>query len=127
MLYTSDNLDIREKTDLEKKTLEFTFKGHFTELASKQGAEFWSRVFEAAPDQEFELIWYCTDMTGFDPKARKQWYNCIQRYKQRISMVHVVSKSLIIRGAAKVMMEYFRIKSKMVRSYEEIYGVAEMV
>lgn len=124
MIYTSDSLDIKESLDSGHNVLEFTFKGHFTEMASKRGGEFWSQVFDEDPSRNFELIWDCTDMSGFDPKARKEWYNCIQSYKHRIDLVHVVSKSLIIRGAAKVMMEYFRIKSNMVRSYDEIFEAA---
>ncbi|MEO9964826.1 MAG: hypothetical protein ABJF11_03505 [Reichenbachiella sp.] len=124
MLYSSTNLDIKLNLELGEHVIEFVFKEHFTREASQKGAEIWKSIFDRNPTIQYILVWNCEAMSGFDPGARKEWYQCIKLYKNRIDLIHVVARHLIIRGAAKVMLEVFGIKSNMVRSYDELLELA---
>ncbi|MFY0628300.1 MAG: hypothetical protein JXR07_18535 [Reichenbachiella sp.] len=120
MSFSSEHLDIRINSEFGLNCLEFVFKGKFTEQASIKGTEAWVKIFDSNPYTKYTLLWNCEDMTGFEPGARKEWYRVMKIYKPRIKEVTVVSKHLIIRGAAKVMLEFFGIKSKVVRTIDEL-------
>ncbi len=117
---SSENLEIHLNPEFGSNCLQFTFIGKFTEQASIEGTRVWSEIFDQNPGKYYSLFWDCTDMTGFEPAARNEWYRAMKIYKPRIIEVTVISKNIIIRGAAKVMLEFFGLKSKVVKSLEEI-------
>lgn len=120
MSFFSDQLEINMNSDFGLNCIQFTFKGKFTEDASIEGTQAWSQIFDDNPHTNYSLFWDCTEMTGFEPAARNEWYKSMKTYKSRITEVTVISKSIIIRGAAKVMLEFFGIKSKVVRSLDSV-------
>ena len=120
MEFSSNQLEIKENPELGLNCLHFKFKGKFTEETSIQGTQAWAKEFEANPDTQYCMLWDCSQMTGFEPAARKEWYLHMTKYKDRIKEVNVVAKNLIIRGAAKVMLEFFGLKSRVVRSMDEL-------
>ena len=120
MEFSSDQLDIKDNPELSENCLHFRFKGKFTVQTSIEGTQAWAQEFDSNPKTNYCMLWDCSEMTGFEPAARKEWYNCMTKYKGRIKEVNVIAKNLIIRGAAKVMLEFFGLKSRVVKSMDEL-------
>ncbi len=120
MDFKSPSLDIYSNPDLGMHVLYFKFKGKFSESASVDGTRAWSEEMESS-NNNYTFIWDCTDMSGFDPSARSEWYKSMKMYKSRISEVTIISSNILIRGAARVMMELFGIKATIVRSIDEFH------
>lgn len=119
MHFKSINLEIRESKEIGKNCMYLSFKGKFTELSSIKGTAEIIKELESKPD-DIEMVWDCCSMTGFELKARKEWYKFLKEYSGRIYMVTVISNSLMIRGAARVMLEIFKIKSRVLKSRREL-------
>lgn len=120
MDFKSPSLDIFSSPDLGMHVLYFKFKGKFSEAASINGTRAWSEEMESS-NNNYTFIWDCTDMSGFDPSARSEWYKSMKMYKPRITEVTIISNNILIRGAARVMMELFGIKANIVRSIDEFH------
>lgn len=122
MNFISPELDIQliKNTDNKHNCLYFRFKEKFTQKTSMAGSQAWSRFMEEKQNASFEFVWDCSDMTGFELQARKEWYNAIQNYKNQIAKVYVVSDKLMIRSAAKVMLQFFGIPSEINRSGDQL-------
>lgn len=122
MNFDSPQLTIMEIKNLEssRKTLHFRFQGKFTKATSVSGSEAWTQFMNEYPTKEFEFVWDCTDMTGFEISARKEWYHAMKDYKHRIKKAHVISNQLMIRSAAKVMLQFFGIPANIYRTEEEL-------
>ncbi|WP_436516144.1 hypothetical protein [Ekhidna sp. To15] len=122
MNFISPDLDIQivKNTDTNNDCLYFKFKGKFSQATSKAGSNAWSNYIGENPTGSFEFVWDCSDMTGFELQARKEWYNAIQRHKDQIFKVYVISDKLMIRSAAKVMLQLFGISSEISRTDEQL-------
>lgn len=120
MNFISPQLDIHilKNMDTNKNCLYFKFKGKFTQQTSEASTKAWTSFMEEQPNVDFEFVWDCKEMDGFDVSARKVWYDAMQKYKVRIDKVYVISNSLMIRSAAKVMLQLFGISSQIGRSEE---------
>lgn len=115
MIHTSPNLSISMSKESSMKGLVFNFNGKFTEEDSAMGTQVWSKVFDTNPSDKFTFTWNCTHMNGFEIGARKKWYDCMDKYKNQISKVVVISNSIIIRSAARVMLSYFGINAEILK------------
>jgi hypothetical protein len=104
--------------------LRFNFKGKFSENASISASASWSEFMRHHPDQSFILIWDCSEMTGFEVNARKEWYRTMKEWKPQIKEVNVVSRNLLIRGAARVMLDFFGLKNQIVKKFEDLKEIA---
>ena len=120
MLLSSQNIDIKEDPTFGSNCLHFSFKGKFTEEASILATQAWSTEFDSNPTTSYSFLWDCLKMDGFEIAARKEWYRCMKIYKDRISKVCVVSDSILIRGAARVMLQFFGIPSTIVKSFDDL-------
>ena len=122
MNFVSPQLNIKEIKQLEsnRKALHFQFIGKFTKETSVAGSNAWTQFMNEHPAKEFEFVWDCTDMTGFEISARKEWYKAMQSYKHRIKKAYVVSSQLMIRSAAKVMLQFFGIPANIYRTEDEL-------
>lgn len=120
MSFTHPRIDIQFAPEFSKDCIYFTFREKFTLDASEQATRYWSNLLDKSESKSFSFIWDCTEMTGFEPSARKTWYGSMKKYKSRISHITIISPSILIRGAARVMMEMFGMKSKMLKSKEEL-------
>lgn len=120
MNFISPELNIHrlKNTDTNNDCLYFEFNGKFTETTSKAGADALSNYINENPASQCEFVWDCSNMTGFEIQARKEWYNALQAHKSQIAKVYVISDKLMIRSAAKVMLKYFGIASEIGRSDE---------
>lgn len=119
-MYSSPLISIElQSSDMSSnQCLHFEFKNKFTKEASLASAEIWSNYFNENPNEHFDFIWDCREMTGFEMAARTEWYNAIKVHKIRIANVKVIANSLMIRSAAKVMLQFFSINSVIVRSMD---------
>lgn len=122
MNFVSPELNIHEikLIDSNRIALHFKFIGKFTQQTSIAGSRAWTQFMDENPPKEFEFVWDCTEMTGFELSARKEWYNAMQGYKHRIAKAYVISEKIMIRSAAKVMLQLFNIPSKVYKSGEEL-------
>lgn len=123
MNFVSPQLTIKEAKNLasNRKALYFRFVGKFTKDASVSGSQAWTQFMDEHQSTEFEFVWDCTEMSGFEISARKEWYNAMQGYKHRIKQAHVISNQLMIRSAAKVMLQFFGIPANIYRTEEELH------
>jgi hypothetical protein len=114
MNFISEQLNIKLLKDVQSPfpCIYFQFKGKFTEQASISGTMTWSAEMDQHPEESFEMVWDCREMNGFEVSARTEWYNCMMKYKSRIAKVYVVGGGLMIRSAAKVMLNYFGIENE---------------
>ncbi|SHJ89466.1 hypothetical protein SAMN04488028_10252 [Reichenbachiella agariperforans] len=119
MQFQSNSLDIFSSPEHGIHVLYFRFKGKFTKQESTAGSRAWSEELESS-NNSYRFIWDCSEMTGFEPSARTEWYKSMKLYKGRISDVTVISSSILIRGAARVMLEMFGLKSYIVKSTADI-------
>jgi len=120
MDFRTENLDIRTETSIDKNCLYLSFKGCFTELSSFLGANAITKELESKPLDFFVMIWDCTHMQDFELGARREWYKLLKKYSHRISDVTVISDKTIIRGAARVMLELFGLKSRIISSVGQL-------
>ncbi len=121
MLFISPDLEIKIIDDLEDiNCMHFVFKGKFSVATSISASACWSNLLSENPNIHYDFIWDCTQMTGFELQARKEWYNAIQKHKNQIKKVYVISDKLMIRSAAKVMLQFFGIKSQIARSNDNL-------
>lgn len=118
-LYQSNTLNIAYNFDLGAKAIEFVFKGQLTEEAALDGALIWLSEFEKSPYESFTLIWNCQDMTGFTPKARDTWFECVQYQRRQIKNVMIAAETPLIRGTITLMMRMFGITHSVVKSFND--------
>ncbi|WP_109830448.1 hypothetical protein [Reichenbachiella versicolor] len=120
MIYDSDKVVIRMAKEMGLNHLEFKFIGHLDLQSSKDAAKVWFKVFEKYPEMTYSLVWDCTYMSGFDIEARKIWYDHLKIFKVRIIDVVVISPKILIRGAARVMLEFFGLESRIVKNRKDL-------
>ncbi len=123
MNFSSLHLDIIDNSDLLFDGLYFKFKGRLTEAASIAGGQAWDLAFAETPNRKYHLIWDGSEMLGFEAGARAEWYKAVQRNKGQIAAITVVSYSVFVRGAARVMLEHFNIPYKMLKSVSELHPI----
>jgi hypothetical protein len=119
MILSSPNINIKLASEIDDNCLLFEFNGKFTERASIDGTRAWADYMDKNEGQ-FIFIWDCTNMDGFEMNARKKWYETMKLYSHRIIFIHVVANNIIIRSAAKVMLNFFGLKGVIVRTMEEL-------
>ena len=124
MTFSHPRIEIRIAPEFGLNCIYFVFKGKFTQDASEQATSNWSGLFDSNPDTSYSFIWDCSQMSGFEPSARTIWYEAMKKHKTRISHVAIISPNILIRGAARVMMEVFGVKSKIVKSLDELKELA---
>lgn len=119
MIFTSANLNIRSDSDFGQNGLYFEFKGKFTKDVSAQATQAWTSELSKTGDH-YTFIWDCSNMNGFEPSARTEWYKGMKACKGQIDSVIVISDRILIRGAARVMLELFGVRNTIVKKKEEL-------
>ena len=126
MKYSSANIAIDSGYYQGDPSLYFRFKGKFTEETSRLSSRAWHEEMDNNPLKQYVFIWDCEDMTGFEISARKLWYEYMSLHKHQIDRVVVISGSILIRNAARVMLEFFGLHSTVVKSREKFAEIKEM-
>ena len=119
MAFISPELFIENQTFQGELSLYFTFSGKLTEVTAKEATKMWSQELTTTSNKKFHFIWDCSKMTGFEIKARSCWYDALKSHHGQIGQVTVIAKNILIRGAARVMLDFFGIYSQMVKSREQ--------
>ena len=120
MIFNSSEIDIVSKRMNGDSVLYFTFKGKFTEQASKASTQAWSNELNANKNQQYTFVWDCMDMAGFEYAARTEWLNCMQQHKSRIDHVVMLSGNIVIRGAAKVLLGMLGLSCNILKTREAL-------
>lgn len=113
-LLTSENVDMALKPTFGE-CLYFQFKGKLTENGGLLAINAWNQEFESS-DKKYDVIWDCIDMEGFEMSARKDWSQSLTQSAHRINRVFLISDSIIIRGAARLMLKLFPIELVLIKS-----------
>ncbi|UXP31636.1 hypothetical protein N6H18_14905 [Reichenbachiella agarivorans] len=121
MRYQSEEMEAKVFHEYEENCLLFKFRNKFTEEASEKACLFWESEFEKRDlDHKISLIWDCTEMSGFELNAQKRWVKCMNKHASQIQRVMVISDNIVIRGAARLILQAFSYESKVVKSYKEL-------
>lgn len=115
MVFLSENLDITAKTVNSTNYLYFKFKGKFTEDISQQACRAWLEFFKQTA-KSYTLVWDCMQMEGYELGARNEWVNALKEGKQQINKITVISDSMIIRGAARLMLKLFSFEAEVFKT-----------
>ena len=120
MLLESTNVDLSYNDQFDLPCLVFTFKGKFTQLASEESTQVWKEVFDKSNSKHI-LVWDCSQMTGFEMSARREWLKYMQLLSNRIDRVLVISDSVLIRGSARLMLKLFNFRSEIYSNQREVW------
>ena len=119
MIFSSSSLSIRTDNEFGENSLYFQFNGKFTEQDSIDGTRAWASFLDSHPG-DFVFVWDCSNMSGFEIAARLKWYENMKIYTGRIEYIHMISGNILIRGAGRVMLEYFGIKGTIAKSFDAL-------
>lgn len=121
MIYNTEKLSIERCPAIADNCLKFTFRGKFTKKDSLHASVSWERECSKHPsDTQFVIIWDCTQMTGFENSARNIWMETMYILEKNISKVIVISDSIIIRGASRLMLRIFSFESTVIKSENQV-------
>lgn len=120
MLLDSPAVNVETGVFNGDKCLYFTFKGAFTKEASKNATEVWIHEFDRNPMGRYTVIWDCMSMSDFDMGAKNYWMETLAAYSRRIDTVIIVSDSILIRGAARLMAKFSQLNIELCKSPKEL-------
>jgi hypothetical protein len=120
--------DVKEKIvptvewcNVQSKTcVKFVFKGTLTGYGANLAVEKWKELFASKPNEKFNLVWICNDMTGYEPKARILWQDTMKSCKEQIDGIWLVTNSPIIKAGAMIMSAFTSYTIKVVNSEDKI-------
>lgn len=96
-----NHLEIRETIQGSKKYIQFNFVGHLDHPSAVKGIEVWKQYMTGTG--RHDLIYNCTDMSGFDSTARQLWQSTMKEFKNQIGNIWMISDNRFILAAAKTM------------------------
>jgi len=103
-----------------RSCLQFTFEGHLTLEGARCGIADWRARLDERPAGPVDLVWSCTAMEGYDPRARKAWQEALSELKPRTGVIWVVSTQPVNRIGARVMNLFVDLDVRAVASESEI-------
>lgn len=116
-----ENLDIAIIKYNEKLFLQFNFYGELKESSAIEGIEKWREEISKLPsNQKIDLIYNCSEMTGFETGARRNWQNAMKEFKAQLGDIWIVSDNIFILGAAKTMGILTGFNMKVCRSLSDV-------
>jgi hypothetical protein len=121
VLLNSPNVDVSINPRYRGNCMYFQFKGTFDKNASQKSTKAWETEFGSNPTKKYKHIWDCTQMKDFDLDAKKSWSDTLEKFESRIEVIYVVSESIIIRGAARLMTKFSRYNLKVFKTVGEMY------
>jgi hypothetical protein len=88
--------------------------------SNRSGIEIWKSLM--TDNSKRDLIYNCTEMTGFDSTSRQMWQATMKEFKPRIGNIWMISTNRFILAAAKTMSILAGFSMKTARSLHEIKG-----
>ena len=119
-LLDSPNVDVSINPELGENCMHFKFKGKFTTEASALSTKAWIKEFEDNKDKVYTHLWDCTQMSDFDFDAKNNWVKTLADYSSQINKIAIVSNSILIRGTARVMSKFSKLRLLTYRSFEDV-------
>ena len=120
MLYSSPCLEIKSEEFIGAPALEFYFKGKLSLDVSRQATAAWSQFIEENAATSYLFIWDCTEMTGFEIAARREWLSALVKTIGHIKKVIIISDNMLIRGSARLMLKLLNVQVEIYKSNEEV-------
>lgn len=117
---TIPSIDIDTISIKGNSCIRFAFKGHFNNEVCVAASTSWSKKFDENLDGSYDLVWDCTQMDGFDYDARNEWVSTLSKYSERINSIHVISDSLLIRGAARLIGKISKYDMQVYKTIDEL-------
>ncbi len=117
---TLNDVVISETTRDGKLYIQFDFHGYLDHPAAVKGIEIWKSLM--TDNLKKDLIYNCTEMTGFDSTSRQMWQATMKEFKPRIGNIWMISTNRFILAAAKTMSILAGFSMKTARSLHEIKG-----
>lgn len=112
------NVEWKEINDII--VLNFNFKGKLTRNNAVNAIIKWEKAFNTVPYQKMTLVWNCLSLKDYEAKARVLWQEEIDKTKEQIELVYLVTKSNLIKMGAKIMSAFTSFPMKVVESENEI-------
>ncbi|WP_276371148.1 hypothetical protein [Chryseolinea sp. H1M3-3] len=114
----TDHVKVFEVTKNGKTYIQFCFKGHLNIDAAARAITTWKELMDDPASKN--LIYDCTEMTGFDTEARKLWQATMSDCKKQIGNIWIISSNIFILGAAKTMGLLTGFHIKVAKSSDDI-------
>lgn len=114
------NLRIEKCDQTGENCLKFTFGEKLTEADAEPAILQWKRIFKEKKNQNFKLVWDCTNMKQYEKGARKKWTSALFELKSQINSITLISDSALIRMGASVMGMATSLNIKAISSYSEM-------
>jgi hypothetical protein len=121
VLLNSPNVDVSINPRYGGNCMYFQFKGTFDKNASEKSTKAWREEFESNPTTRYKQIWDCTQMKDFHFDAKNSWSDTLSKFESRIDVIYVVSESIIIRGAARLMTKFSKYNLEVFKTVGEMY------
>ncbi|WP_258100224.1 STAS/SEC14 domain-containing protein [Marinoscillum pacificum] len=103
-----------------EQTLRFDFKGKFDLATCTEAVNIWQNEFDRLNGGKISIIWDCSQMSGFDIEAQREWVKWMKGLSDQIEKVIVVADNIVIRGAARLILKLFHFKSEVYSSISAI-------
>ncbi len=120
ILLKSPAVDIEKGIYNSSQFIYFTFKGNFNREASRVAIEAWVKEFETNQRGTYQMVWDCMEMKDFDIRAKNDWMEALAANSIRVDTIFIVSDSILIRGAARLMAKFSKLNIQVCKSYEEL-------
>ena len=111
MLMNNKNISIYRDTLHGEQCLRFDFKGKFDLATCKEAVNTWQNEFARLNGRQIPIIWDCSNMSGFDVEAQREWVKWMKGLSHQIEKVIVIADNIVIRGAARLILKLFNFKS----------------
>ncbi|MEQ9403994.1 MAG: hypothetical protein RIM99_10430 [Cyclobacteriaceae bacterium] len=118
-LLSSPDVEVKVEFLNNTECLVFEFRGHFSREVCENATKAWKNYFDEQMKNEFVIVWDCLQMDGFDYDAKNEWAETLSKYADRIRTINVISSSVLIRGAARLMGKFSKYDLRVFKSYEE--------
>ena len=119
-LLDSSNVDVSINPAFGSNCMYFKFKGTFTSEAAEEAIRIWTEEFESNPSKKFSHLWDCDEMEKFEMEAKRKWMNALAQHNDQIDHICIVASSIVIRGAARIMSNFTKLKLRIFKSLEEL-------
>lgn len=119
-LDTISHVVITETTRAGKPYIQFDFNGYLDHPSAAKAIETWKNLMTGSSKKD--LIYNCTEMTGFDSTSRKIWQATMKELKPKIGDIWIISTNRFILAAAKTMSLLAGFSIKTTKSIHDIKG-----
>ena len=100
--------------------LKFTFNGTLTKDDAVKATAQWREYLSPDNINNVNIVWECTNMTGYEPMARSVWQSALKDLKSKIACIWLITESRLIKTGAQLMSVFTSYNFKVVNSEDKI-------